>query len=557
MIRDLENIVVHSTWAELRLAIGSAVSYYQDKEDPQVIWIKGVNATVYTPHTTAAAYATAQLTDGIPGGGGSGTQGVQGIQGLQGATGQKGVQGVAGNSGSQGTAGIQGKTGLQGSNGAQGIKGDTGLQGSKGIDGVQGSAGLQGAKGDTGLQGVMGEKGVQGSIGNQGLQGLQGPAGGGDGGSGVQGVQGLQGMTGSQGPTGLQGAQGPVGPEDPTVLKYDPVHGLVLPKTASISAVQDEDTGSAGTLVCQRNYGSGDVTELGNSRNKLTLNATERPQIDLAGGSKEKMAYESDLIKYGMFYPGVKVDTQKLFALTKSSTEDEIKAALQLETSSGSYTLPTDSILNDCIGKGYQLLSNWMPVNVAWNGAAWVFYLIGQVYMNQPNVVATVSIKITDGVYSVFQAVKLTQLATFDDIKLIPNVIRFPLRTLQDKVYTQEEILEWFGVEEVPDLKQLIVSGGIYYLQYGISLSGNPMYYKMPVEYVAFESATQIKLAFTGLNTHNDAPAKYEILMNLDGTILEDNCNIQITMTELVTSTEFQNKISELEARITALEGTN
>ena len=315
---------------------------------------------------------------------------------------------------------------------------------------------------------------------------------------------------------------------------------IPLPKNGAISALRDEETLEGGNLIAQRTYDSGAtyVTEVGTVKNKLTLNATERPQIDLAGGSQEKMAYESDLIKYGMFYPGVKVDTQKLFALTKSSTESDIKAALQLETASGSYTLPTESILNDCLGKGYQLLSNWMPVNVAWNGAAWVFYLVGQTYMNQPNAVATVSIKITDGVYSIFQAAKVTKLASIDDLKLMPNVIRFPLRTLQDKVYTQEEILEWFGVTEVSELKQKIVRNGLHYLQYGISLSGNPMYYKMPVEYVAFESANQIKLAFTGLDTHNDAPAKYEILMNLDGTVIEGNSNVKLTITSLSTQPE-------------------
>ena len=247
-----------------------------------------------------------------------------------------------------------------------------------------------------------------------------------------------------------------------------------------------------------------------------------------------------------MYYPGVKVDTQKLFALTKASSEEDIKAALQLETASGSYTLPTEKILNDCLGKGYQLLSNWMPVSVAWNGAAWVFYIVGQTYMNQPNVVATVSIKITDGVYSVFQAAKVTELVDTDDIKLMPNVIRFPLRTLQDKVYTQEEILEWFGATEVPELKQRIVRGGIYYLQYGISLSGNPMYYKMPVDYVAFESANQIKLAFTGLNTKDDTPAKYEIIMNLDGTIIDGNSNVSVTMTSMdVTAALTWNDVTE------------
>lgn len=306
---------------------------------------------------------------------------------------------------------------------------------------------------------------------------------------------------------------------------------IPLPVDGSITAVQNTSTGSSGTLLCQRNYGNGNVTEVGNVRNKLTLNATERPQIDLAGGTQEKMAFESDLIKYGMYYPGVKVDTQKLFALTKASTEDDIKAALQLETASGSYTLPTEEILNDCLGKGYQLLSNWMPVSVAWNGAAWVFYLVGQTYMNQPNVVATVSIKITDGTYSVFQAAKITELVDTDDIRTLPREVNIPIRTLQDRVYTQDEILKWFGVTTVVGLKSIISTGGIQYLRYGILLSGNPHYYKMPIEYCAFESANQIKLVFNGLNTRDDTPCKYEITLNLDGTIIEGNSNIAMIIT--------------------------
>ena len=252
------------------------------------------------------------------------------------------------------------------------------------------------------------------------------------------------------------------------------------------------------------------------------------------------MAFESDLIKYGMYYPGVKVDTQKLFALTKASTEDEIKAALQLKTASGSYTLPTEEILNDCLGKGYQLLANWMPVSVAWNGAAWVFYIVGQTYMNQPNSVATVSIKITNGVYSVFQAAKITELVDTDDIRTLSREVNIPIRTLQDRVYTQDEILKWFGATTVADLKSIISTGGIQYLRYGILLSGNPHYYKMPIDYVAFESANQIKLAFTGLDTNDDTPVKYEIILNLDGTVISGQSNISVTITALADSEDLE-----------------
>ena len=117
-----------------------------------------------------------------------------------------------------------------------------------------------------------------------------------------------------------------------------------------------------------------------------------------------------------LYYPGVKVDTQKLFALTKESTEDEIKAALQIKVASGGYTLPTAEIFDACLGKGYQLLSNWMPVSVVWNGAAYVLYIVGQNYMMKPTGLYTVAISINNGVYSVFQAAKFEEFANIDDL---------------------------------------------------------------------------------------------------------------------------------------------
>lgn len=451
------------------------------------------------------------------GGGGTGDQGPQGPQGDQGA---EGPQGAVGSQGEKGDQGPQGEQGPQGNNGADGVQGP------------QGESGPQGEKGDQGDQGPQGPQGAEGPQGEQGVQGVQGP----------QGANGETGVQGPQGPQGEQGVQGPQGPKgvdataDPDVVRYqgEDKSVITLPINGSIAATQNKETGEGGVLLCQRDYGEGNVTEVGNSRNKLTFNAAERPQIDLPGGSKEKLAYESDLIKYGMFYPGIKVDTQKLFALTKSSSEDDIKKALVIETSAGGYNLPTEKMLNDCLGKGYQLLSNWMPVSVAWNGAAWVFYIVGQTYMNKPNTVAMVSIKITDGVYSVFQAATVTELVSKDDIKLMPIQVDVPIRTgLSNKTYTEGEILGFFGVTTVPDLKKLIVSGGMMYARYGITLTTQPKYYRMPIQYVAFESATQIKLVFVGLDTNNDAPSKYEVLMNLDGTVIENECNISVKITAL------------------------
>lgn len=124
-------------------------------------------------------------------------------------------------------------------------------------------------------------------------------------------------------------------------------------------------------------------------------------------------------------------------------------------------------------------------------------------------------------------------LVVESDIELMPKEIRIPIRTLKDKVYTQEEILGWFGVEDIVSLKKIIAYGGIQYVKYGLSLSTNPHYYKMPVEYVSFESANQIKLVFVGLNTSNDVASKYEMIVNLDGTVIEGNSNVKLTITSI------------------------
>lgn len=113
-------------------------------------------------------------------------------------------------------------------------------------------------------------------------------------------------------------------------------------------------------------------------------------------------------------------------------------------------------------------------------------------------------------------------------------IINFPLRTLQDKVYTKEEIFKWFGVADDIELKKYISGKNPIYVKYGISLSYNPHYYKFPVDYIAYESANQLKLVFNGLNTRDDVASKYTIIFNLDGTIIEgSNSNISIDILAL------------------------
>ena len=162
--------------------------------------------------------------------------------------------------------------------------------------------------------------------------------------------------------------------------------------------------------------------------------------------------------------------------------------------------------------------------------------------------------------------------------ELISVAVNFPIRTSggsdgpEDRIYTQEEILEWFGVADIATLRKQMSVGGIQYIKYGIMLMGNPYYYKMPVQYAAFESSNQIKLVFIGLNTNNDVVSKYEIIINLDGTIIEGNSNIKVTITSIESvaynDTQLRNELlakvqeleaknTELESRLAALEGTN
>lgn len=151
-------------------------------------------------------------------------------------------------------------------------------------------------------------------------------------------------------------------------------------------------------------------------------------------------------------------------------------------------------------------------------------------------------------------------LVVESDIELMPIEVNFPIRTSggsdgpEDRVYTQEEILEWFGVADIAALKKQIANKGIQYVKYGIMLMGNPYYYRMPVQYAAFESANQIKLVFIGLNTNNDVVSKYEILANLNETIIEGNSNVKMTITNLESKvyddTQLRNELQQTETGV-------
>ena len=140
--------------------------------------------------------------------------------------------------------------------------------------------------------------------------------------------------------------------------------------------------------------------------------------------------------------------------------------------------------------------------------------------------------------------------------KELPHIINIPIRSLSDKIYEKTEIFEWFGVETDVELKKYISGNIPLFVKYGISYSALPHYYKFPVEYIAYESDNQVKLVFTGLDTRDDSAVKYEIICNLDGSVVaETSSNVSLVLTPIDnevdlsgydTSEEVDEKVSSL-----------
>lgn len=212
--------------------------------------------------------------------------------------------------------------------------------------------------------------------------------------------------------------------------------------------------------------------------------------------------------------------------LTKIQYADSEVRRLEQDKIPYAYDEKTQSNINIILPEGGSYLGNYGDENATIAKAA-VYDGIKQLELGSSKVHTNIN---TDSDVTIETSTGKKTIATTD--KLV-NVVNIPIRNLQDKIYTQEEILDWFNSTDVIDLKNKIVRGSIMYLKFGISLSGNPMYYKMPIEYIAFESANQIKLVFVGLNTRDDVTSKYEILINLDGTIIEGNSNVKLTLLSL------------------------
>ena len=279
-----------------------------------------------------------------------------------------------------------------------------------------------------------------------------------------------------------------------------------------------------------------------------------------------------------------------LFTLTTEADSDTVKAALTSTLSNEPITLDD---LNKCLQTGYVLRYYAMQsgsVFVGFNGQAFTLTYIGFANPTQDPAIMSICVNVTeDGVYSVTRngtkGILLTsgtlaqssvitgldsrvtaietsvegfattaaltegleakanvehthEIANVNGLQALldtlPVMIQIPIRTLQDKVYDQETIFGWFGVEDIAGLRGLFSSQHLIWLRYGVSSMGvGHMMYRFVVEYAEVNSdGNTIKLVFSGLNTNNDKLAKYEFTAKLDGTVVSGNSNVQLTVTD-------------------------
>lgn len=239
-----------------------------------------------------------------------------------------------------------------------------------------------------------------------------------------------------------------------------------------------------------------------------------------------------------------------LFTLTTDADSETIKAAM---TNENSKTI-TASDLDSCLKYGYTIRDYALQsgsIFVGWTGSAYTLTYIGFASPTSEPYVMSVVVNVTpEGEYSIVRNGARGQILTSSNLAsnktfaaiadVAPVIVNINLRDskLTTEIQEKETILGWFGVTTDVELKQLIAGTRPMFVRYGISLSTNPHYYKMPIEYIAYESATQLKMVFSGLDTSNDQPVRYTIVANLDGTPIEEGGNVSMVLEPIDTQAD-------------------
>lgn len=242
-----------------------------------------------------------------------------------------------------------------------------------------------------------------------------------------------------------------------------------------------------------------------------------------------------------------------LFTLTTEADSDTVKTAMTATDTNEPITLDD---LNKCLQTGYTLRFYAMQsgsVFVGFSGHAFTLTYIGFANPSQDPAIMSVAVNVTaEGQYSVVRngtrGIALTSISlpndktivaldnrieALEDVAVTTAELPIALKSFTNKVHEKAEILGWFGVEDEAGLKGIIASKRPIFVRYGITLTAQPRYYKFPAEYVAFESNTQVKLVFEGLDTSDDSVVRYTILMNLDGTLIGEQSNISMVLEPL------------------------
>ena len=242
-----------------------------------------------------------------------------------------------------------------------------------------------------------------------------------------------------------------------------------------------------------------------------------------------------------------------LFTLTTEADSDTVKTAMTATDTNEPITLDD---LNKCLQTGYTLRFYSMQsgsVFVGFSGQAFTLTYIGFANPSQDPAIMSIVVNITaEGQYSVVRngtrGIALTstslpnnktivaldeRIEALEGVAVTTAELPIALNSFTNKVHEKAEILGWFGVEDEAGLKKIIASKRPIFVRYGITLSAQPRYYKFPAEYVAFESNTQVKLVFEGLDISDDSVVRYTILMNLDGTLIGEESNISMVLEPL------------------------
>ena len=129
------------------------------------------------------------------------------------------------------------------------------------------------------------------------------------------------------------------------------------------------------------------------------------------------------------------------------------------------------------------------------------------------------------------------ELAFVSDLERMPLICTMPFRKVSGylgddgKKFSKETVLGWFDVSTIAELKELVIKKPIY-LMYGITLTGKPMYYFIPCQYVAFTANNKLELITDGLDTNNDKLSRYKIVLTfvLDSEATVEDTEINITV---------------------------